>query len=126
MKKSGLLIALMTSSALVLSGCGTLTGIPAHGGGKRFSVEQRLVSSSVRAALKNIDVSSLRGHRVALVFDFIADEGGGTIQGGRASLGGLISTGTVVSPVTNTTNQFQVFDLVNTGTNYTNTLFSTV
>ena len=29
----------LTLSALLLTGCGTLTGIPSHGGGKRFAVE---------------------------------------------------------------------------------------
>ncbi|ELK58843.1 adhesin mafA domain protein, partial [Neisseria meningitidis 87255] len=39
---------------LVLTACGTLTGIPAHGGGKRFAVEQELVAASSRAAVKEI------------------------------------------------------------------------
>ena len=30
---------------LILTACGTLTGIPAHGGGKRFAVEQELVAA---------------------------------------------------------------------------------
>lgn len=37
---------------LVLTACGTLTGIPAHGGGKRFAVEQELVAASSRAPSK--------------------------------------------------------------------------
>ena len=40
----------LTLSALLLTGCGTLTGIPSHGGGKRFAVEQELVAASSRAA----------------------------------------------------------------------------
>ncbi|MCL6045799.1 hypothetical protein M5Z51_09035, partial [Neisseria meningitidis] len=39
---------------LVLTACGTLTGIPAHGGGKRFAVEQELVAASSRAAVKEM------------------------------------------------------------------------
>lgn len=34
----------LTLSALLLTGCDTLTGIPSHGGGKRFAVEQELVA----------------------------------------------------------------------------------
>ncbi|CAG0901563.1 unnamed protein product, partial [Darwinula stevensoni] len=65
--------------------CGTLTGIPSHGGGKRFSEEQRLVSASIRSTLKQIDVSPLRGKKVAIIFDMISDEGGGNISENRTS-----------------------------------------
>ncbi len=40
-------------SVFILSACGTLTGIPSHGGGKRFAVEQELVAASARAAVKD-------------------------------------------------------------------------
>ena len=56
-----------------LTACGTLTGIPGHGGGKRFATEQRLVSASIRHALKEIDVSPIRGKKAAVVFDLIKD-----------------------------------------------------
>lgn len=105
---------------LVLASCGTLTGIPAHGGGKRFATEQRLVSASIRAALKDIDVTALRGKRAALVFDLVADEGGGTLSGGRWTPGLLFSAGSVLSPVTTTSNAFQVFNLAESGGNYSN------
>ncbi|RQK04601.1 adhesin, partial [Neisseria meningitidis] len=39
---------LLPLTPLVLTACGTLTGIPAHGGGKRFAVEQELVAASSR------------------------------------------------------------------------------
>ena len=103
-----------------LSACGTLTGIPAHGGGKRFATEQRLVSASIRAALKDIDVTPLKGKRAALIFDLVADEGGGSFNGGRWSPGLLFSVGSVASPVTTTTNAFQVYNLAEVGTNYSN------
>ena len=103
----------------VLSGCGTLTGIPAHGGGKRFATEQRLVSASIRSALMDLDVSALQGKRVALVFDLIADEGAGSFNGGRWSPSLLLSVGSAMSPVT-TTNAFQVYNLADSGTNYSN------
>jgi hypothetical protein len=81
------------------TGCGTLTGLPAHGGGKRFATEQRLVSASIRSALKDIDVSPLRGKRVAVVFDIVADEGGGTMSGGRMNILGALTSGYLMSPV---------------------------
>ena len=105
----------------VLSGCGTLTGIPAHGGGKRFATEQRLVSASIRSALMDLDVSALQGKRVALVFDLIADEGAGSFNGGRWSPSLLLSVGSAMSPVTTTTNAFQVYNLADSGSNYSNT-----
>ena len=37
-----------------------MTGIPAHGGGKRFAVEQELISASSRAAVKNIQINQLQ------------------------------------------------------------------
>lgn len=105
---------------LVLSGCGTLTGIPAHGGGKRFATEQRLVSASIRSALMDLDVSALQGKRAALVFDLIADEGAGSFNGGRWSPSLLFSVGLAMSPVTTTTNAFKVYNLADSGTNYSN------
>lgn len=109
------------ASMLLLGGCGTLTGIPAHGGGKRFATEQRLVSASIRSALMDLDVTPLQGKRAALVFDLVADEGGGTLHGGRWSPGLLFSAGTLTSPVTTTSNAFQIYNLADAGTNYSNT-----
>ena len=103
-----------------LSACGTLTGLPAHGGGKRFATEQRLVSASIRSALMDIDVSALKGKRAALIFDLVADEGGGSFNGGRWSPGLLFSAGTMSSPVTTATNAFQVYNLADIGSNYNN------
>lgn len=37
---------LLLTITLSLTACGTLTGIPSHGGGKRFAIEQELVSAS--------------------------------------------------------------------------------
>ena len=51
---------------LALTACGTLTGIPSHGGGKRFAIEQELVAASARAAAKNMDLRPLQGRKVAL------------------------------------------------------------
>lgn len=107
--------------SMSLTGCGTLTGIPAHGGGRRFATEQRLVSASIRAALKDIDVTFLKGKRAALVFDIVADEGGGNMAGGHINPGMLFSIGTMMSPVTSTTSAFQIFNLAEGGANYSNT-----
>ena len=57
----------LSISLLSLTACGTMTGIPAHGGGKRFAVEQELISASSRAAVKNIDLSALQGKKVKLI-----------------------------------------------------------
>ena len=58
----------LTLSALLLTGCGTLTGIPSHGGGKRFAVEQELVAASSRAAVKEMDLSALKGRKSPFTF----------------------------------------------------------
>lgn len=54
--------------ALLLSACGTLTGIPAHGGGKRFAVEQELVAASARAAVKNMVCPPCRDAKPPSIF----------------------------------------------------------
>ena len=110
---------LFTVSTL-LTGCGTMTGIPSHGGGKRFAVEQRLVAASIRSTLMDIDVSALKGQKVAMVFDMISDEGGGTLAGGRANILAGLTSAYVVSPVTSANSQFQIFNLTDTGTNFSN------
>ncbi len=115
---------LATAFACVLSACGTLTGIPSHGGGKRFATEQRLVSASIRSALKDIDLSALTGKKVAIIFDLIHDEGGGSIDGGRLSLTGALSRGLLMSPMTTTASAFQVFNLIDSNSNYSNSNFA--
>lgn len=99
-----------------LTACGTMTGIPSHGGGKRFAVEQRLVAASVRSTLMQIDVSPLKGKKVAIMFEMMQDEGGGTLNGGRLNLFTALTSGYVQSPIQSTTSQFQVFNLNENGT----------
>ena len=77
-------------ASLLLTACGTLTGIPSHGGGKRFAVEQELVTASARAAIKNMDLHNLQGRRVALYVSTMGDQGSGTITGGRYSVSALL------------------------------------
>ncbi len=69
-----------------LSACGSLTGIPGHGGGKRFAIEQELVAATTRATIKQIDLSSLKGRKVNLFINAIGDTGSGNLIGGRFSL----------------------------------------
>lgn len=118
---TGVRISAAVVSLMLLTACGTLTGIPSHGGGKRFATEQRLVSASIRSSLKDLDISGLKGMRAALVFDLVADEGGGNLSGGRWSPGLLFSVGSAMSPVSSTVNAFQVYNLAEGGTNYSNT-----
>ena len=80
----------LSLSLLSLTACGTMTGIPAHGGGKRFAVEQELISASSRAAVKNIDLSALQGKKVAVFVSMIGDQGSGVMTGGRYSIDALI------------------------------------
>ena len=85
-----LLPLFLTTSLLSLTACGTLTGISAHGGGKRFAVEQELISASSRTAVKNLNVDALRGKKVAVFISMMGDQGSGSISGGRYSLDALI------------------------------------
>ena len=71
---------------LALTGCGALTGIPGHGGGKRFAVEQELVAAATRAAIKKIDLTKIKGRKVNLFVNAIGDTGAGNLTGGRFSI----------------------------------------
>jgi hypothetical protein len=71
------------SAALTLSGCGTFTPIPSHGGGKRFAMEQVLVSASIRKVISEIPVEQLRDKKVLFETTIVHDEGGGAMSGGR-------------------------------------------
>lgn len=108
----GCLIAVM-----VLPSCATLTGLPGHGGGKRFSEEQRLVASSIKLSVSHIDVSKLRGKNVGIVFGLIADEGGGNIVGGRASITAVLTQGSVSVPSSSTRSTVDIFQVANGSTN---------
>lgn len=78
---------LLVSLFLVsLGGCGSLTGIPGHGGGKRFAVEQELVAAATRATIKKIDLSAVHGKKVNLFVNAIGDTGNGNLIGGRFSV----------------------------------------
>ncbi len=78
--------AACTAVVFLLAGCGSLTGIPGHGGGKRFAVEQELVAAATRATLKEIDLASINGRKVNIFINAIGDKGAGNLAGGRFSL----------------------------------------
>jgi len=76
---------------IILSSCGTITGIPSHGGGKKYAVEQEMISSTAYAVAENINLKDLKGKSVRLFFASIGDQGAGNLNGGRLTLSGLIS-----------------------------------
>ena len=53
-------------------------------------MEQELISASSRAAVKNIDLSALKGKKVAVFIAMMGDQGSGSISGGRYSIDALI------------------------------------
>jgi hypothetical protein len=90
---------------VMLSGCGTLTGLPSHGGGKRFAIEQQLIAQSARATVKNLDVTALKGKKVVLRVSAIGDQGAGNLTGGRYSIEALVRGMYVNTPTTSTDNE---------------------
>lgn len=121
MKKLSVFLTVFCLS-IIITGCGTLTGIPSHGGGKRFTVEQKLVAASARAALKSIDISSLSGKRVVLIPSIISDEGGGNLVGGRFSIGTILRGESVETPITTEKTDYQIYDLSTVSSSRTSTL----
>ena len=61
MNKLGVVCVICGS--IICSACGTITGIPSHGGGKRFAIEQELVSAASRKAIKDVDLTTLAGKK---------------------------------------------------------------
>ncbi len=105
-----ILLSALSLTALLLTGCGTLTGLPGHGGGKRFAVEQELVAASSRAAVKEMDLSALQGRKVALYVSTMGDQGSGTLTGGRYSVDALIRGGYQNNPDTSTQYSYPSYD----------------
>lgn len=87
------LLGVLVCFAGVLGGCGRFRGIPSHGGGKRFFIEQELVAATARAVAKDIDVTPLKGKRCALYVISMGDQGAGNILGGRYSWDALLRGG---------------------------------
>ena len=107
---------LLMLSSLLLSACGTLTGIPSHGGGKRFAVEQELVAASSRAAVKEMDLSALQGRKVALYVSTMGDQGSGTMSGGRYSVDALIRGEYLNNPTSTTSYDYPQYTTTATTT----------
>ena len=73
--------SILTSLLLCLFvGCGTIRGIPSHGGGKRFDEEQRVVAASIRHTVADMQLDALSGKRVRIVFNTMSHSGGGHMQ----------------------------------------------
>jgi hypothetical protein len=77
---------LLAALLLLSSGCGTLTGLPGHGGGKRFAIEQELVAAATRGAIKQLELNTLHGKKINLFVNAIGDTGSGNLLGGRYSV----------------------------------------
>ncbi len=107
---TGIIIA---AGSVLLSSCGALTGIPGHGGGKRFAIEQEMVAAA-RGAIKKIDLSSLRGKNVNLYINAIGDIGAGNIIGGRFSLVSQLRGDYIHTPATTERSVFPRYESTTT------------
>ena len=84
--------------SISLTACGTITGLPSHGGGKRFAIEQELIASSARKAVKSMNLEALEGRKVGRVARRLFLVGSnlvrylraGNFTGGRYSITNLI------------------------------------
>lgn len=94
-------ITLFISVSGFITGCGSLTGIPSHGGGKRFAIEQELVAASARAAIKELDLIDIQGKKVNLFVNAIGDLGTGNLIGGRLSVVSQLRGDYIQSPTQN-------------------------
>lgn len=70
-------------SVFILQGCGSFSPFPTHGGGKRFAIEQTLLSAASKKAILDFPVDELRGKKAFVDITIIFDEGGGAMNGGR-------------------------------------------
>ncbi len=111
-------ISMLATSVFLFSGCGTIVGIPSHGGGKRFAVEQELISSTAKAVAQKIDVNPIRGKKATVFFVSIGDQGSGTLSGGRLN---LASTLQALYTRTPPTIEFSTYPVVTTNAISTNT-----
>jgi hypothetical protein len=82
---------------LFLSACGTYTPIPSHGGGKRFALEQTLISATMRKVINEIPINNLKDKSIVYEVTIINDEGGGAIYGGRPFLTDIASSQRTIS-----------------------------
>ncbi|MCE5340491.1 MAG: hypothetical protein LLF92_05110 [Planctomycetaceae bacterium] len=121
-------IAILLICVMFFAGCSTWRGIPSHGGGKRFDEEQRVVASSIRQAIADMNVSELTGMKINVVIDAMAQNGGGQL-----SLPGLdnISAGYSNTETDGTTNNiysrkgWDARGSISTQTDFRPTVFAT-
>ncbi len=92
------------SLILIASGCATVTGIPSHGGGKRFFIEQELISASVRAASQCLALEHIEGEKCALFLTTVGDQGAGNLVGGKYQWQAAIRGDYISNPTTATSN----------------------
>ena len=117
------LLCLFAFVLLLLSSCAAQTGIPGHGGGKRFAIEQELVAAASRNAIKQIDLGKIRGKRVNLYVNSMGDSGAGNLVGGRFSLISQLHGDYLQTPQVKETYVYPRYDsnsTVNSTTNATN------
>lgn len=109
-----LLQGIVLAGLLLFSGCGSLTGLPGHGGGKRFAVEQELVAAATRATIKKIDLSDIKGRKVNLYLNAIDDTGSGNLVGGRYSLVSQVRGDYIHTPTVTEKSVFPRYDSTTT------------
>lgn len=116
MKKNVLLAMILGVGTIILSGCGTFRGIPSHGGGKRFAIEQELISATARAVAKDIDIEPLLGKRCSLFVVTIGDQGAGNLLGGRYAFDASIRSAYINAPIVKTMSRFPTFPSTSSST----------
>ena len=89
-----------------IGGCGALTGLPGHGGGKRFAVEQELVAAATRGAIKQLDLAPLKDKEINLFVNAIGDTGSGNLVGGRYSVVSQLRGDYIQAPPTVETSRY--------------------
>lgn len=119
--KTYTLTLLLLGTLILLSGCGTLTGLPGHGGGKRFAVEQELVAAATRGAIKQIDLNTIKGRKVNLFVNAIGDTGTGNLVGGRFSVVSQLRGDYIQSPVTSEKSVYPRYTSTSSNSSTTNT-----
>ncbi len=115
------ILCILALPLLFLCGCGALTGLPGHGGGKRFAVEQELVAAATRGAIKQLDLTAIRGKKVNLFVNAIGDTGSGNIIGGRYSVVSQLRGDYIQTPPTIETSTFPRYSSTTSSTSTTNT-----
>jgi len=97
---------ILISFLLLLQGCGSLVPLPVHGGGKRFAVEQQLLSAASKKSIADFPIQTLAGKKGYINFSIIHDEGGGSFNGGRPFAAEILN----LSKITNKSNQATTYE----------------